>query len=792
MKKNYLFLMPIIVVLLALSAPVLAQSDLGIPNVQAIYGGRINAITGYQLDATHSRIYVTTESVNTGFYADLFTDPTGTPVISAFTKIPSMDDTQGFGSSVSKIAAHKTSGYLYFVTNNNLYSTDPSLTTAIEAVTGGVNNVFIKGDNIFVEQSGQLVFGTLDASNIFTPSATPPLALPSAITNASYVINPVSGKIFVFVKGTSPTLYESSEAYNALTASSTFSAVTTTLTSPSVSWNAFGIAPDGRFVIGGSDNATKFIAYSDDGGTSYTEFDTTVSGVSGPNIDFSGDASAYYVYFSTIFSNNRGDTGTWGTFGLASYYTHPNDGYVFADPNNVKMVYMTTDQGLGVSLDNGLNIVSADEGIEAVNVNDMEMSTDKNTAWIASKSGVRKATTYQTTPTWTNAMFPNNDGAPYHSVGMLDSDTKTCYVGNVRVYKTTDSGTNWTRVFTPESSPYSYSGNTKVNAITVCPYDETIVFAGFEITGTEKGGLFYSLDSGATWNQQLLFGSTVNDVDVNDIVFNQEGTDIVAYVGVDYDSSTPTGSSIYKLVQNGTSWTVTQDMDASTTSTGSAITVAINDISLDSATNTLYAVGTDPAVTSNQVVVYSKAVAGDGLWTPFDMTGFIVTTNEVGRAITNSTTHLFVGVDNKVYYFKSGDTSWNSYAYPNGTIINFLLYDALMVGTGTGIYAQSDPTTGTAGIDEFYNNKYGSLNLYPNPVQKEENLNVTYNLKRAGEAQIVVYDIRGRQILKTPSKFQNEGTYKVSLQANKFKIGLYFLTLKLNNSVVLSKKILVK
>jgi len=793
MEKKYLFLMPIIAFLLAFSTPVLSQSDLGIPNVQAVYGGRINAIKGYKIDADHSRIFITTESVNTGFYADLFTSPTGTPVISAFTKIPAMDDTQGFGSNVQKIAIHKSSGFFYFVANNNLYSADPSSTSAIEIITSGVSDVFIKGDNVFAVQSGTLMFGTLDATNNFTPNAASGLALPSSIPNASYFIHPTTGKIFIFVRGTTPTLYESSEAYNALTASSTFSPVTTTLTSASVNWNAFGIAPDGRFVIGGSDNSTKFIAYSDDGGISYTEFDTTVSGVAGPNIDFSGDASAYYVYFSNLFSNNKGVSGTWASFGVTSAYTHPNDGSVFADPNNAKMVYMTTDQGLGVSLDNGLNILSADEGIEAVNVNDMEMSTDKNTAWIASKSGVRKAINYQTSPSWTDAMFPNNDGAPYHSVGMLDTDTKTCYVGNVRVYKTGDSGATWTKVFTPEDAPYNYPqvGST-INAITVCPFDPTIVFAGVTISGTEKGGLFYSLDSGSTWSQQLLFKSTVNDVDVNDIVFNQEGSDIVAYVGVDYDASAPTGSSIYKLVKSGTSWTVTQDMDASTTSTGSTITVGINDISLDSSTNTLYAVGTDPAATSNQVVVYTKAVSGDGLWTPFDMTGFVVTTNEVGRAITNSTTHLFVGVDNKVYFFKYGDTSWNVYSYPNGTIINFMLYDALMVGTGTGIYAQGDPTTGTAGIDEFFNNKNGNLSIYPNPLNTGENLNIKYSLARDGDTNIAIYDIQGRAITTLKKGQQSAGSYEYAIPSYKLKTGVYFVTIKSNNTIILSKKVLVQ
>jgi len=68
----------------------------------------------------------------------------------------------------------------------------------------------------------------------------------------------------------------------------------------------------------------------------------------------------------------------------------------------------------------------------------------------------------------------------------------------------------------------------------------------------KKGGLFYSLDAGTTWNQQLLHASSgVTDVDIMDIVFTKEGTDTIAYVGVAYDLAVPTGRGIYKLIKNG-------------------------------------------------------------------------------------------------------------------------------------------------------------------------------------------------------------------------------------------------
>ena len=789
MKKNYLYLVPVVIGIMALTSPVLISTGIGIPDVQAVYGGRINAITGYQKTADTTRIFVTTESANSAFYADYFTQPSGTPIITAFKKVPGMDDTKGYGSGISKIAVQATAGNFYFISNGNLYQTNPSSSTTNEILTGGVNAVLIKDDYVFAEQSGQLIFGTLDASGVFTLGTGAPIAIPAAF-ESKYIINPVNGKVLIFSSGFFPELYSSSDSYNAFSGSTTFSAISTTLSSPSVNWTAFGVAPDGRYFIGGTDNSTKFIAYSDDDGATYTEYNTGISGVSGSNFDFAGSSLNYNVYFSSIYSTNKGISGSWLNFGSASAYTHPNDGAVFTDPNNNAIVYMTTDQGLGVSLNNGADIVSGDEGIEAVQVKDMEMTADKNTAWIASKSGIRKATNYQTTPTFTNAIFPMNDGSPYFSVGMPPSDSNTCYAGNLRVYKTTDSGANWSRVFTPENAPYNYSGVVQVNAITVCPYDENILMAGYELLGTVKGGLFYSLDAGATWSQQLLHvASGVNDVDVNDIVFTQEGADIVAYVGVDYDLSSPTGRSVYKLIKNGSSWTVSRDMDSATTSTSTTIVATIKDLSFDSSTSTLYAVGTDAG--TNHPVVYSKALTGTALWTPFTVSGFDTSAGQIGKAITNSTDFLYVAVNNFVYYFEFGGTTWAKYDYPVGTEINFLFYDALLVGTGTGLYAQSDPAV-TLGVDEYFNNINGSLKVYPNPTHQGEAMQIKYDLKRGGEVQIAIYDRLGREIVSTSKAYKSEGTYELDLAPKKIKTGLYFVTVKLNNTVILSKKVLVQ
>ncbi len=792
MKKFYLYLIPFLFISFALLSPPFIGSDLGTPNVQSVYGGRINAITGYVKTADSTRIFVATESANSVFYADMYTAPSGTPVFTNFKVVPGLDDSKGFGSGISRLAAHAASGYLYFINNGTLYSTDPDTDITNTAIPNGVSDIIIKGDYVFaLQNSTNLNFGTLASNGSFSLGSGSPITVSATTGQAKFIINPVTGKVFIFDSGTTPKLYISDDDYMSFTATTKFTDISPTLVSAGVTWNAFGIAPDGRLFFGGDFGQNIYIAYSDDGGVSYTEGNTTKSGVSAKNFDFTGTAVSYTVYYSSLYSSFKGESG-WTNFGNLSSYTHPNDGAVFTDPNNEDIVYITTDQGLGVSVDRGQTVTSADGGIEAVQVNDMEMTADKNTAWIASKSGIRKVTNYQTTPTWTDAIFPNNDGSPYYSVGMNPSDANTAYAGNLRIYKTNNGGSSWIQLFTPEVAPYNYpSVGTKANAITVCRFNENLVMAGFELDGTDKGGLFYSLDAGLSWNQLLLDASSGhNDVDVNDIVFNVEGNDTIAYVGVDYDLSAPTGRSIYKVTKSGATFSVAQDMNATTTSTGNLIVASIKDLAIDTIAHTIFASGTDAGV--NHPIAYNKPLATSGLWTPYTTSGFPIAEGKIAKAITVGVDTVYCAVDNEVYYYPVSGSSWTlGYTYPVGTNINFLYFDDLLVGTGTGLYAQASPIS-TLGIDEYYQNVNGNLKIYPNPIHSHQSLQVNYDLKKGGDTQIAVYDIQGRELIKTRKSYQSPGNYSLSLSPNKFKSGIYFVTIKLNNTTILSKKLLVQ
>ena len=668
--------------------------QLSAPSVNSVYGGRINGISVVSTGANTSRIYIATESANSVFYADV-TTTSGSESFGTFTVMPGLDDAAGYGSGISKIFAHQTSGYLFFSLNNNLYKTISTGSTVTLVEGAPVYDFIIYGDYIFYIKDSNFYYAQIDGSGNLISSGS--IALGFTPTTPSIKVNSANSRIYVAnltTPPTPPTIYESDSSYNAFTGSSAFSSLPLGALSGLVSsWDAFGIGPDGSLFLGGDDNSNKYVQYSSNNGVDWFG-GSVASGVGGPNFSFAGSTSPYQICFTKLYSTYTSGSGygAWSEFGNLSTETHPNDGSAFVDPNNTQIVYVTTDQGIGATKNGGSVLFEIDNGVEAVQVNDFDMASNKIWGWLASKAGVRKVSDFTTTPTWTNAMFPTFDGSPYYSAEMNNDKDDTAYVGNARIYKTTNSGTDWNRIFTAEDAPYLFGSMARVEAIEVCPTNENLVTAGYFIDGTSQGGFFYSSDSGTTWNQQLLkAASGYNDADVYDIVFSNEGPNPVAYIGVNYDTSVAISDrarSVYRAEWGGSSWTVRNDFDGPYTTVGYPITATIMDLFVSG--DTIFAVGTD--ATTNHPIAYYKAVSGTNLWTTLTTSGFPTSSPgflKYGRAGSYGADTIFVAVDNQIYYMQKAASSWTTgYTYPAGTQINVLYYDELLVGTGTGLYGQ--------------------------------------------------------------------------------------------------------
>ncbi len=799
------------------------------PRVEDVYGGRILDISAYAKNSDTTRYFISTQSANSVFYTDVYSN-TSSPAVNTWTVMPGVNANSGYGSGVRRIEAHEGSGNVIFMNNDGIYSSSPNSTVVHTIHSGFSQEMCLDGDYLFFQDATQLRFGEINTIGIFTENPSSPLALSLPVGNAIYYINPSTNVLYLFYGGMTPTLLKLDAALSSTSVPSSSIDISPTLTSINVNWQTFGIAPDGRLFIFGNDGLDRYVAYSDDE-TTWTEYLIGgIEGVFGPDVAFSGSAGNYYVYTSSIYSDFKGESGTWHRFGESGFETHANDGSVYVDPINDAFVMMTTDQGIGASDNNGENIYEIDDGVEAVQVFDFDMTDSEYTGWLASKSGIRKVGDFKTSPVWSTAMFPSGDGSPYYSVAIDKFDSTVIYAGNVRVYKSDNDGSSWRQVFSPEVSPYNFpSVGTMCNALESFPYEPNIIFAGFEITDEAKGGLFYSTDSGATWQQIFIETSSEGeDVDVTDIIFNIEGSDTVAYVTVKYDLSLPQGYSIYRIVKNGDTWTPSQDMQAGGTSTGSVIVVTLYDVEISVTGDTVYAAGTDAGV--NEPHVYYKPVTATGLWTPITTDGFS-SPNGVASAITVGGDTVFAAVNNDVYFYVPGtSTRWNLlYSYPNGTEINVLYYDDLLVGTGLGLYNHvSDSPTSIGNETE---EKVTSLILeqnYPNPFNpattikysipsviasersergnlsnNSQNQQIVHGILRTtnltssnsrndATVQLIVYDILGRKIATLVNEKQSPGEYSVQFDASNLPSGIYFYTLKYGNMQQTKKMILLK
>ncbi len=767
-------------------------AQLDSPDVQAVYGGRINAITGYARTADTTRVFVSTESANSIFYGDVAATATP-PEFGTFTVMPGVDGSAGYGAWIHNIAVHDSSGTLFFIHQSGLLSSHPNSTSVDTIQAGNFHTLMIHENTLYYINEIHMFWGELDASGNFSEDVDSPMSYTSVGFPKHIRINPIDSLVYVLTGDNTPLLHVSSNKFSELDAASIFTDISPTSLSTAIDWFAFGIGPDGRLLIGGSDPNSKYFAYSDDAVT-WTSYATGIGGISGPNIAVSGDPAAYYVYFASSYNSNKGESGAWHGFGQpGGFETHSNDGSVFADPVNANIVYMTTDQGLGTSTDQGATIFEINNGIEAVQVNDFDMTADKNIGWLASKSGIRRVNDFLTSPTWSNAMFPMGDGSPYHSVDMVPGDSLTVYAGNVRIYKTTNNGASWTQVFTPENAPYNFSNfGTQASAIEVCPYDSTIVFAGFEAQGLNKGGLFHSADEGVTWDQLLLEASTDGeDVDVFDIVFNVEGTDTVAYVGAEYDLDDPQGRSVYKVTKSGSSWNAAQDMDGGTTTSGSPIVVTIRDLEVSVTGDTIYACGTDAGV--NHPTAYWKPLNAGGLWSSMGVSGFPMSEQE-GMAITVGRDTVYCAVENEIYFRPVAASSWSlGYAYPEGTRINVLYFDDLLAGTDTGLYDHSGGGLATH-VD---NPRRGAVpegfaleQNYPNPFNPTTV--ISYSLALNRKVLVTVHNLLGAKVAVLVDERQHAGSHQVHFDASNLPNGVYFYTISAGGFKATQKMLLLK
>ncbi len=673
----------ILTVLIVLTVLV-SKAQLSPPKTEGLFGGSILDITGYAKSSDTTVIFVSTESPNSVFKSKIRTTSLGLSADS-FEVLPSLSASKGFGSNLNSLAYDAINKYLFFGHQSGLYYTTEIATLPVKIENFGTQTIFIKDSILLYFQNNILNYKKIRLGNIIN-SGFSGYNLPGAANNFSIAIHPITQFVYVLSKGNTPVLYKSSAAYFNLTSTSNFLPVSISGSWPGVLWEGVGIAPDGRIFIGGADNTGKKVLYSDNEST-WNFVNTTIAGKGISKFAFSGNSTSYLTHYSTAVSLNKGLN--WKGLGSVFQETHPNDGNVFISPISQNCIFFNTDAGLGASANNGDSIFDINNGIEALQINGLDMNLSKTGAWIASKAGLKKITNYQSTQKkWSKSMFPNGDGSPYYSVALVSNETNRVYAGNIRIYKSNDGGKIWSQVFSPEGPPYNFpSFNLKVTKIAICPFDTNLILASYAAELPTKGGLFYSMNAGNTWTQLRIASTSIGqDININDIVITKEISDTIAYIALNYDSTNPLFNNVFRLTKRGNAWLVNQNMDAPNMAIGVGSLAQIEDLELNLNADTLFASGINYASSIAQYQIYFKAINFLNKWEQLKMNGFpSYFGSKVKIALGKDT--LYAAVKEDLMVFPVKDSIWfRAYQYPVGSVINFLYYDELLAGTGVGLY----------------------------------------------------------------------------------------------------------
>lgn len=79
---------------------------------------------------------------------------------------------------------------------------------------------------------------------------------------------------------------------------------------------------------------------------------------------------------------------------------------------------------------------------------------------------------------------------------------------------------------------------------------------------------------------------------------------------------------------------------------------------------------------------------------------------------------------------------------------------------------------------------------YPNPFNPTTT--IKYDIAKAGQVEIVIYDVLGRRIKSLVNEYKNAGIYEVNFDASNLSSGVYFYQLRAKTFVVTKKMILLR
>ena len=316
----------------------------------------------------------------------------------------------------------------------------------------------------------------------------------------------------------------------------------------------------------------------------------------------------------------------------------------------------------------------------------------------------------------------------------------TIYLGTYRMYKSTNGGDSWqivsdnlTRMPSSSNTDYYHT----ISTVAISPLNHNYV-----ICGTDDGLVHISTNAGNSWDN---ITSNLPNRWITKAIFDpiEENTVYVTLSGFRWNESLP---HVFKSTTLGQYWT---------------------DISSNL-----------PEIPTNCIVI-----------DPLD--------NQ----------RIFVGTDSGVFMTNNGGNSWESASngMPNAPITDLKIHNqtrTLVVATyGCSAY-KINLDTGFVASDtnELPQSKIAITKCYPNPFiaknSKTSSVEMEFSLPRSGFVTADVYNMKGQKVKSLAKRYFEKGKNNIYWDtkdkfSNPVSSGVYFVSLRLNNSVPIVKKITI-
>lgn len=335
------------------------------------------------------------------------------------------------------------------------------------------------------------------------------------------------------------------------------------------------------------------------------------------------------------------------------------------DAGNDDLLYTNSSYGVARSEDGGATWTDVVDGVTSVKVYDVTQADDKDVVWIGANGGLAKTENFtDSSPTWEYPILPTGGIANIKAVWVKPDDAQTVVMGGgTFFYYSTDGGETWSQSTSPE-----FAGN--VQDIIQSRLDDNTLYAIFtdeDLSATNTGGVFMSVDAGQTWTDLSLTGSLP-------AVSLAVAADDTVYVGIGGDVTT---RGVYQY--DGTSWT------ALTTAPQTAVIASV--LADTSDANLIYLTTTDDG-SGGELYISTDAGA---TWSGVD-TGLEDIRNLDTLTAQPSTSNIYVSgqgssLDGVVYKSTDLGNSWSLF-YTGLKQENFytMLFDGLLLGNDRGLY----------------------------------------------------------------------------------------------------------